>query len=165
MANTTWAEIVQNLGIGIIGSLIASAVFLLFTNWTYKKDKKKKYSAASGKYIGYGPTEKRGDVINMNRPLSDVKIIYQESNLLNIVLKEREHENEWHGLISMQSNNYGTIIWRYVVLGGKKVPSENHRFGTKQFAYLPRGNQKIAYLIDDIDKTGMDREILIGTSL
>lgn len=151
---------IENLLIGVLGSLIASGLFLLYTNYRDKKRERKKYAASVGNYIGYGTTVPQGTIIDKNRPLSNVKITYSGGNLLKLVLKEINDPHEWHGLISMESNHYGTIIWRYVKLHNEKVNPDEHRFGLKKFVYFPQDNIKTAYLMGDL-QAGYFNEILI----
>jgi hypothetical protein len=150
----------QNLLIGVLSSIIASVFFLIYVNWKDKKKEKKKYAASVGKYIGYGTTTQQGTIIDKNRSLSNVEIIYEGGNLLKLILKEINNLHEWHGLISMESNHYGTIIWRYTILNAEKVNSDEHRFGLKKFVYFPKDGKKTAYLMGDI-QAGFYNEILI----
>ncbi|XHR93864.1 hypothetical protein ACFJIV_26735 [Mucilaginibacter sp. UC70_90] len=152
-------ETIQNLILGVASSIIASVLFLFYVSHKDKEKEKKKYAASVGEYIGYGPTVPNGDIVDMKSPLSNVEIIYEGGNLLKLVLKEINNSCEWHGLISMESNNYGTIVWRYDTLNGNKVDQDKHRFGLKKFVYFPKGNKRIAYLVDDIEK-GFGNEIL-----
>jgi hypothetical protein len=153
-------ETMQNLLIGVLSSIIASVFFLVYVNYMDKKREKKKYAASAGKYTGYGTTTNPGTAIDRNQPLSDVEIIYEGGNLLKLILKEINHPHEWHGLISMESNHYGTIIWRYSILNGEKVNSDEHRFGLKKFVYFPKNNKKTAYIMGDIQERFYN-EILI----
>jgi hypothetical protein len=63
----------------------------------------------------------------------------------------------------MESNHYGTIIWRYYILNGENVNPDEHRFGLKKFVYFPKDNKKNAYLMGDI-QAGFYNEILIENS-
>ncbi|MEB2786996.1 hypothetical protein [Algoriphagus persicinus] len=60
----------------------------------------------------------------------------------------------------MDSNHYGTIIWRYDKLHDNKVNPNEHRFGLKKFVYFPQDGKKFAYLMGNID-AGYFNEILI----
>ena len=150
-------EYIINLLIGVIGSLIAAYLFL---NYTKKKDAKTeevRYSASAGKYIGYGPD---GNTIDETKPISNAIIEYIGGNQLKLTLTEKNDPHEWIGIISLESNNYGTIVWRYDKLHGKKVDPKEHRFGLKKFAFLPWEGRKVAYLMGDI-KAGYFNEILM----
>lgn len=154
-------EIIENLIIGALGSLIASVIFLRYTYYKDKKGVKEKYAASVGIYIGYGTTDPQGTILNKERPLSNVQITYEGGNLLKLVLKEINDPHEWHGLISMESNHYGTIIWRYVKLHNQIVNPDEHRFGLKKFVFFPQDNKRFAYLMGDI-QAGYFSEILIA---
>lgn len=154
--------IIENLLIGVLGSLIASRFFLLYTKRKDKNIEKEKYGAAVGKYIGYGTKVNQGTIIDRNKPLSNVEITYEGGNILKLVLKEINDPHEWHGLISMESNYYGTIIWRYVKLHNENVDRDEHRFGLKKFVYFPQDGKKTAYFMGDI-QAGYFNEILIET--
>lgn len=149
--NTIICFIQSNLSsfcIGIIGSLIASALFLWYERCKDEKREKLKYGAAAGKYTGYGPTTPGGDTINLEAPISCAEITYLGGNMLEIILKEKRNkgdENEWKGQISMESRNYGIIVYKYTILHGKQAGNNKHRFGTKRFHFLPE-EKKIVYL-------------------
>ena len=143
-------ETFQNLLIGVLGSLIATVFFLFYANWSDKRRERKKYAASVGKYNGYGTTVPQGTIIDKNHLLSKVEITYKGGNLLEIILKEHDNPHEWQGLISMESNHYGTIIWRYNILHGENVDANEHRFGLKKFVYFPKDSKKTAYLMGDI---------------
>lgn len=156
--------VLENLLTGIVGSLIAAVVFLLYTIRRDKKIEKEKYATSVGKYIGYGTTQQQGTIINKEKPLSKVEITHQGGNLLKLVLKEINDPHEWHGLISMESNHYGIIIWRYIKLHNEDVNPDEHRFGLKKFVFFPQDNKKTAYLMGDI-QAGYFNEILIESEL
>lgn len=156
-------SIFSNLLIGAVGSLIASGIFLQYTRRKGKAADKEKYAKASGTYIGYGPKSEGGSTINQDRPLSNVEIIHLGGNLLQLTLKEINDPHEWQGLISMESNHYGTLIWRYKKLHGKEVDMEEHRFGLKKFVFYPKDNKKVAYLMGDI-QAGYFSEFLIESN-
>ena len=151
---------VSNLIIGATGSLIASFLFLQYTKRRDKAIDREKFAKSTGKYIGYAPKNEGGSTINKDRPLSNVEIIHLGGNLLQLTLKEINDPHEWQGLISMESNHYGTIIWRYKKLNNKEVDVEEHRFGLKQFVFFPKEDKKVAYLMGDI-KAGYFNEFLI----
>ena len=79
---------------------------------------------------------------------------------MQIHLKEINDPHQWQGLISMESNHYGTIIWRYINLHGKEIDPKEHLFGLKKFVFFPRNNKKVAYLMGDIT-AGYFNEILL----
>lgn len=160
MKNCIMTTTIENLLIGVLGSLIASGLFLFYTRRKDRNAEKEKYAASIGNYIGYGTTVAQGTIIDTARPLSKVEISYEGGNLLKLVLKEINHPHEWHGLISMESNHYGTIIWRYSKLDNEKVNPDEHRFGLKKFVYFPQDNKKTAYLMGNIE-AGYFNEILI----
>lgn len=160
IAQNFWPELV----IGISGSILASLFMLYFVRLLEKNWQKRKYGAASGTYVGYGPTIAGGDIVNQRAPLSNVKISYLSDNILTLVVKEIDNPNEWQGIISMENNHQGKVIWRYHILHGQKVDASLHRFGLKDFVYFPKDKIKTAYLIGDITK-GFGDEILLGENI
>lgn len=155
-----FTSLINNLVVGATGSLIASFIFLEYTKRKDKQGDKERYGKAEGTYIGYGTTTENGTTINDKSPISDVKIIHLGGNLLQLNLKEKNNKHEWEGLISMQSNHFGTIVWRYTILNDEKPPSSEHRFGLKKFVFYPRDNKKVAYIKGELD-SGYFTEILM----
>ena len=151
---------ILNLIIGAIGSLIASFLFLQYTKKRDIEIERKKYAESAGKYVGYGPSTDGGSIINHDRPLSDVEIVYLRGNLLQITVSEKNDPHVWQGIISMESNHYGTIVWRYIKQHGKDTAENQHLFGLKKFVFFPKANKKVCYLMGDV-QAGYFSEILM----
>ncbi len=150
--------IALNIIISIITSVIASRLYQLYIDDRQRKSEKEKYARSAGSYTGYG-LYPDSTLLNKDYPLSKVTITHLENNILQLVLKEINNPHEWHGLITMESGNYGIVSWRYEILHGQDVPINQHQFGVKKFVYFPKDSLEVVYLIDETK--GFDREILI----
>jgi hypothetical protein len=150
--------IALNIVLSIITSIIASRLYQLYIDKRQKKLEISKYARSAGSYTGYG-LKTNSTFLDTDNPLSKVNITYFDGNMLKLELKEINNPHEWHGLITMESGNYGIISWRYEILHGQKVPINEHQFGVKKFVYFPKDDLEIVYLIDETQ--GYDREILI----
>ena len=153
-------QILLNLIIGAIGSLIASFIFIRYTRKRDKEIERRNYDDSVGTYTGFGPTTDGGSIVNLERPLSDVEITYLRGNLLQITVKEINDPHTWQGIISMESNHYGTIVWRYIKQHGQDTAEKQHLFGLKKFVFFPKDNKKVCYLMGNL-QAGYFNEFLI----
>ena len=154
----TTQEIICNLCIGVTGSVLASVIVIVYTQYKDKEKIKEKYSGPVGTYIGYGHTQQGGTIVNMDTALSEVTITYISENKLQLTLKEINNPHQWSGIVAMETESYGTLSWRYDILHGKPVDMKTHQFGFKRLMYLTRENKKIVYLVGE---EGYGKEILI----
>ncbi|MGD1047077.1 MAG: hypothetical protein ABR936_17370 [Bacteroidota bacterium] len=151
-----------SLAIGIISSFIASIMFLKFTNRTNKEEFRIKYSGPVGEYSGYSYTGPNSINIQLEQPVSDAKIEYVSENKLRLTLRELNNPNQWTGIISMETEYYGSVSWRYNILNNKPADITTHSFGFKRLIYLTIDRRKMVYLIGE---EWYGKEILIQKSI
>ncbi len=151
-------EIIVNLLIGAIGSIIASFIVIHFTKRIDKEKIRLKFSGPVDKYFGYSYTPQGLSTISTDKPISEVSITYVEDNKLKLILKELNSPRQWSGIVAMESESYGTVSWRYDILDDKPVDLHTHLFGFKRLMFIKRENKKIVYLVGE---EGYGKEILI----
>jgi len=154
----TTEDILMNLAIGATGSIIASIIVILYTKRTDKEKVRLKFSGPVGEYFGYGHTTQGNSTISTDKPISEVSIKYEEDNKLKLILKELNSPHQWSGIVAMETENYGTVSWRYDILHDKPVDLYTHLFGFKRLMFVTRENKKIVYLVGE-ERYG--KEILI----
>ena len=157
----TMADMIISLAIGILSSIIAASIVLVYTRRSDKEKIKRKYSGPVGEYSGYSYTGPEAINIQLDNPVSHATIQYLSENKLLITVKELNNNNQWSGIVAMETENYGSLSWRYEVLNNKPVDIKTHSFGFKRLMCLTIDNKKIVYLIGE---EGYGKEILIHKS-
>ncbi len=150
-----WIELFIGFALGITASVIASVVLLRAERISKKNESRRKWERYKGTYAGYGYDQGSDSIINPS-PQSEAKIYYKIDNKLEISLSH--DSREWSGLIIMDFENYGSIIWHY-----KPIQEHEHNFGFKR-CILKEDNEKFCiYLIGEPLVDNCAKEILIKT--
>ena len=153
--------------IPIFTSIVATCIVLLITEVISPYIK---YSKLSGKFdiFWIKDWDKGGSEIDLNKPMGEVEIEYKWRNKLKIIHKQTMHDNytqsinhQWEGTLIMETPQYGTVAFSYLVLWGNPLEMNVHRLGFKKVIYGgKKENKKIIYLIGDRAE-GYGKEVLI----
>ena len=115
---------VVSLLIGVVASLTASWIAWRLSLRYSRRCYRRKYGRFPGKYEGFGFMKEDGRKLQ-DQPQSQAVIRYQKDNLLLIELEH--NDRKWSGFITMETENYGTVAWRY-----HGLPNDKREFGLKR---------------------------------
>ena len=150
-------ELVNGLFIGILSSVLATIIVLTIQYLHRKSVFKKKFLILEGEYEGYGYSDSYPTKLNTNESQSNASIKYIERNKLKIYVKH--DERKWTGDLIMESENFGTIVWKY-----DSEKADEHNFGFKR-CYVWKdndANKLFLYLIGESQLDGTYNGLLEG---
>jgi len=160
---------------GIVsGAIVAFATYRIIS-WRDKQALRDKFGKADdeGKaYKGYrfekydedDGEHKKGEFkwVLEKEPASEARIKYKQNNILSITLTSLEAKNSetgehlvWDGEMAMESENFGTVVWRYT-----NLPKPQHRFGFKRCIVKEEFDKVYVYLVGE-EIEGYGKEVLI----
>ena len=140
--------------LGIIGNLVAWQVSAYYE----RKNQRKIFSLADGKYVGYR-LEPNSELLNYDASSCEATIRYKEVNLLTIDVVPSDGSPSWDGDIAMHTRRSGQVTWKE-----NNSDVTKHRFGSKGFI-VREGRGKDGkpcvhvYLIGDASE-GFGKEVL-----
>jgi hypothetical protein len=151
-------KLINDLGLGLISSFIASAITAFFIFAYTKRKHKKMFSKADGYFDGFSPLKENPRKL-ADKPASQAEISYERENRLRIKVIHDNGEKTWMGLITMENEHHGTIAWEYL-----NLPNGEVEFGFK--SCIVSGNGDKVLLIPpapsrDKGEIEYGREILI----
>lgn len=126
--------------LGLVSSLMASGLTYLIVRASWKR----RFGKANGDYKGRPFKKQQGEYCGKilekatweleDEPVDDVKIRYKRDNILSIKVTSLKDKNEetgqylaWSGEITMETENFGSVVWEY-----ENLPKGQHRFGFKR---------------------------------
>jgi hypothetical protein len=139
-----YTDLIVGFLLGFFSSLAASGIM----RCKHKHDLRRKYGPCAGNYTGH---ELQGRNLR-DQPSSQAVITYLRDNILEIRLSHDEGGRTWQGWITMETADFGTIVWQYV------VPAEDCEFGFKRCIW--NGHEGRLYLVGE-SLDGYGREVLI----
>jgi hypothetical protein len=144
--------------VGALSSLAATALAHLVGRVSWKK----RYGKAEGQYEG--KVFKKDTWELAEEPVSKAEIEYKQDNVLSIKLTSLIEKNVdtkeylvWIGEMTMESENFGTVVWRYT-----NLPKPQHQFGFKRCIVQEEPDAAYVYLIGEAVE-GYGKEVLIRT--
>lgn len=108
-------QLYNGLLLGVIASLISSIIVIRFEKNRRRKKDKTKYNYLEGNYDGFGFKKDDLTLIDPEQQ-STAKVNYLKDNKLEITVTHNSGDNEqrtWSGIIIMELETYGSIVWRY----------------------------------------------------
>lgn len=144
----------------IFSALVAASIIYLIECFLRKSRNRNKFIKLEGKYDGYG--YKEYDLIK-DKPQSRAKIKYYKDNLLKISVSygNKYSRSKWVGIITMELDNYGSIIWYYKIKEGQKF-EDRHSFGGKKLVVREEKKKLYLYLTEiDTLNLGINKEIFV----
>lgn len=148
-----WTELCIGFALGFIASLGASMLILKIERLNKRKVSRNKWQKYQGNYVGFGYEQDNGSILNI-KPQSKAEIEFIQDNKLTISLKH--DKREWTGLIVMDFDNYGSIVWHY-----KPEQENEHVFGFKRCIFIEETERFCIYLIGEPINDNCSKEILI----
>ncbi|MEL7834269.1 hypothetical protein [Fodinibius sp. Rm-B-1B1-1] len=148
--------------IGIISSLTAA-----FITWgisiLYKKLRDwLKFKDLAGTYDGYGYQEDTNEWSLKDEPQSKATINRIRKNILEIQVMSINKNGRyiWKGTIFMDSENQGSISWRYIKWGGVEYGNKRHKFGYKKITIV-EDDENIYFYLSPEPNDGFDKAVFI----
>ena len=140
----SYTELIIGFLLGFASSLVASWI----PKWENKRNLRKKYGGCAGNYTGHALQER-----NLHgQPSSQAIVSYLRDNLLEIRLTHDDGRRTWRGWITMETAEFGTVVWQY------EVPVDDCEFGFKRCIWNAR--ERRLYLVGE-GLDGYGREVLI----
>ena len=143
----------NGLFLGTLASVLAAILVLWVQEYRRKKRLKQTYGKIAGTYLGYGFKESGEQWSQLkDEAQSEATIAYVGDNILNIELTGYpiREEFKWNGIITMDLETYGTVAWKYEIIGGKAFDGNKHEFGFKRIMVRTENNATYIYLVEEI---------------
>lgn len=153
MCSINIIELLLGFFLGVLASIIASYFVLNKERSNKRKEAKCKWYKYHGIYEGFGYIQGSNSIINPV-PQSKAEIKYIQDNKLTISLKH--DKREWTGLIIMDFENFGSIVWQY-----KPEQKNEHIFGFKRCIFNEEEDRFCIYLVGEPHIDNCSKEILI----
>jgi hypothetical protein len=149
------------LSLGIISSVIASALTAAIILLQRKWEDRKIFSKAAGSFLGYSPRE--DDPRSLSPvPQSQAEIVYEGKNRLRIQVSHDNGTRKWEGLITLENEHHGSLSWEYV-----DMPPGQCEFGFKR-CIISSSGEKVMLIQEPQPKQDGEirygREVLIRRS-
>jgi hypothetical protein len=153
-----WCTFYSDLSLGFISSVFASIFTAVIIFWYRRRQDRKMFSKAAGKFLGYTPIEQNPRKLSEG-PKSKAQIFYEGKNRLRIQLTHDDGKRTWEGVITMENEHYGSLSWQYI-----NMPPGQYEFGFKRCIISSDGDAVM--LIQEAqskqdDEVRYGREILI----
>lgn len=149
--------------LGVLASVIASILVLLFQHSKRKKDLRQRFGRAEGEYEGHeydkNKLQPRAEIV------SKASIRYEYNNVLSLKLEQLNSKNKkgenlvWVGEIIMELEQFGHLVWYYT-----NLDDYQHWFGFKRCIVREEKDKTYVYLIGE-NEEGFGKEILVRQSI
>ena len=128
-------KLINDLGLGLISSILASAITTAIV-FAYNKHKDREmFSKAAGYFDGFSPLKENPRKL-ADKPASQAEIFYDKKNRLRIKVTHDNGEKTWVGLITMDNEHNGSIAWEYL-----NLPNGELEFGFKSCIISGNGDK------------------------
>lgn len=151
--------------IGIISSLTAAfitwGISFLYNKWWYWN----KFKVLIGNYKGYGYKEDTNEWLLKDEPQSNATIDRVRKNIFEIKVTSRNKNNRyiWKGTIYMDSENQGSISWRYIKWGGTEYGNNKHKFGYKKITLIA-DDENIYFYLSPEPNDGFEKAVFLKSN-
>lgn len=147
------------ISIGVSSSILAAILTYIATYFYNKHWYNNKYGRLAGNYKAYGYKKNTSEWELKEKPQGEAIITYIRKNILEIeVGSYKNNRYKWKGTIYMDSENHGSISWRYIKWKGEKYGCMNHKFGFKRVILVEDEHKKYFYLSPELGD-GFDKVI------
>ena len=147
-----WPNLVAGFVLGMGGALLWD----LIKSKVVKFRLRRKFEKYNGNYLGYHPKGEGSWEIDPD-PKSKAEINYLGD--MNIRIQVSHHNLAWIGIIKMETDESGSIAWRYYGLSDGQ-----YQYGFKRCILEETGNEFKIFLVGE-KAEGYGRELLIKKKL
>src|SRR5690606_24720169 len=127
------SDIINGLVLGIFSSIFASIIISSYIVYRENRKYRKMYSRWNGIFYGYAIEDEKERIVSTS-PASEATMKYVGKNKIEFRLTDLNStgRNIWSGVIFMDTENSGTMTWRYEKHLNEELGKTKHLFGIKK---------------------------------
>lgn len=135
----TWVTLCATLATGALASILATFI----TNAVIGHRINKRYRVTEGSYSGYGFVDDDANpLVQRADEQSKAEITHVRGNVLH--LSVCHGGRRWDGDLAMETDTYGTVVWRY-----SDLPDDVHSFGFKRIMVRIGTDRVLLYVLGE----------------